>query len=342
MAYETGTATSPTDLLDKMRLFFVANGWALNLWAAVGSGYRLHLQCADIFVNLRSGMGDLIFGGQISAGAAYDYCIGGNLSNSFDAGTLWDRQPGAPQNRFHASNYLGSGMCIPSAGVTAYYFHANPGLAFVAIKFPHFLNPAIERWCYLMFGNINKFFNFPGGAFFSSNRSYYTITYGPSDPTWQWNYDYTPFHYTSGAFYPTSLLRINYGAIFDKFACNGVGGSNYRPDSVTGDRGTVIATLSESYPADIPNYAYIKASLLNQMNALAVMMPITIFYYDGPTQDNGNWAPMGQIPDVYYTKTTGFTGGNQYAFAGSNWGIYPNQRQLAGTSDHGLAVKVIT
>lgn len=54
MPYETGVATGEDDLLDKIRIFLVANGWTQNGWAADGDGYRLHLQKGTQYVNFRS------------------------------------------------------------------------------------------------------------------------------------------------------------------------------------------------------------------------------------------------------------------------------------------------
>lgn len=44
MAYETGTATSVTDLLDKMRIFATANGWTQDFFGARTSGSGTALQ----------------------------------------------------------------------------------------------------------------------------------------------------------------------------------------------------------------------------------------------------------------------------------------------------------
>jgi hypothetical protein len=38
MAYQTGTATSPENLLDTMRLFLAANGWGISFWGTDPQG----------------------------------------------------------------------------------------------------------------------------------------------------------------------------------------------------------------------------------------------------------------------------------------------------------------
>lgn len=70
MAYETGASTGPDDLLDKLRLFLIAQGWTVNQWAddtfnyqtptgINGAGKKLHVQktAADgtvMYFNFRS------------------------------------------------------------------------------------------------------------------------------------------------------------------------------------------------------------------------------------------------------------------------------------------------
>jgi len=43
MAYQTGTAATPDQLLDALRVFAVANGWTQLHWAPSGTGQALSL-----------------------------------------------------------------------------------------------------------------------------------------------------------------------------------------------------------------------------------------------------------------------------------------------------------
>jgi len=77
MAYETGTATSPSDLLEKIKVFLAANEWTINLWdndnstnnlllSADTTGKRLHIQktAADgtvMYFNFRSAVRMFLF-----------------------------------------------------------------------------------------------------------------------------------------------------------------------------------------------------------------------------------------------------------------------------------------
>ncbi len=120
MAYETGSAASPSDLLDKLRLFLASNGWTVNLWTAVGSGYRLHVQKGELYFNFRSAVDEYIFQEQ-SPSTLYRYGIGIMGSDGYNAGSNWDAQPGAPL-RLATACQIGAFMTCRSDGVTAYYF----------------------------------------------------------------------------------------------------------------------------------------------------------------------------------------------------------------------------
>ena len=61
MAYETGTASSPHDLLDKLRVFIAANGWTIEQWLQINGGnpdigYRLVVSKGGNYWGLRSGV----------------------------------------------------------------------------------------------------------------------------------------------------------------------------------------------------------------------------------------------------------------------------------------------
>lgn len=55
MAYETGTSTDVTDLLDKIRVFAIGIGYTVNRWVASGDGFDLSLYHADCgYINFQS------------------------------------------------------------------------------------------------------------------------------------------------------------------------------------------------------------------------------------------------------------------------------------------------
>lgn len=86
MAYETGTSTSITDLLDKLRVFAVANGWTLNFQGArtSGSGQAVQLTkgsmaCTWIAATSSNGVNDP--GHYLGAYQHDAYSAGGGTEN---------------------------------------------------------------------------------------------------------------------------------------------------------------------------------------------------------------------------------------------------------------------
>jgi hypothetical protein len=94
MAYETGTATSTLDLLEKLRLFAIAQGWTINRNVAAGTGREVCMSKGTQYVNFRAYSNESItINGTATAGK---YGIAINGSDSYSAGATWDRQPGYP------------------------------------------------------------------------------------------------------------------------------------------------------------------------------------------------------------------------------------------------------
>src|SRR5690554_6751440 len=94
MAYETGTSSNVNDLLDKFRLFAIAQGWTVNRWATVGSGRELCIQKGSAYFNFRSWNNEtMLVNGTSTAGK---YGITMNGSDGYSAGNGVHVQPGYP------------------------------------------------------------------------------------------------------------------------------------------------------------------------------------------------------------------------------------------------------
>lgn len=121
MAYETGTATGRDDLLAKLKVFLEGDGWATNMYAADGTGYRLHVSKSGVYANLRSTNNE-----ELVPGYEGYHCsvtgIGLNLSTGYDAGQSWITQPGYPTGNWGS-------VCTPlidlPGAIPAYWFFSN-------------------------------------------------------------------------------------------------------------------------------------------------------------------------------------------------------------------------
>src|SRR5687768_10931312 len=93
MAYLTGSATGPSQLLDALRIFAVAHGWQELRWGPSGAGQQLSLQRADQFVHLRSAVNEPLRAGYAAVSGIF--LVG---ADGFDAAQHWDNQPGMTRN----------------------------------------------------------------------------------------------------------------------------------------------------------------------------------------------------------------------------------------------------
>ena len=94
MAYETGTSSSVIDLLDKFRLFAIAQGWTVKRWVTAGSGRELCIQKGSAYFNFRAWSNEEMLVNGTSIDNMYGITMNG--SDGYAGGNAWDRQPGYP------------------------------------------------------------------------------------------------------------------------------------------------------------------------------------------------------------------------------------------------------
>jgi hypothetical protein len=132
MAYQTGTYTGSNDLLDKFRLFAIAQGWTVNNYAIEGTGYALSIQktisTLTHYYNLRSSTAEQIFLGSGSfTGISSMPSTGYNSS-----ATAWYDHTGA---RYTLSTYptSGGGYIKNTSGTDNYHFFSQSNSLSMAV-----------------------------------------------------------------------------------------------------------------------------------------------------------------------------------------------------------------
>lgn len=176
MAYETGTATSQHDLLDKIRVFTLAQGWTVNKWEDDNSshfqpdlstsGKRLHIQKGSNYFNFRSCVRAFPFSTFVfnDTGGIYWGEITGIAmvgSTGYDGGEDWDEQPG---NVKSSINDLTAGCCIAEvSGSFTYWFFITDDMIVVTVE------SASGVYQHLIFGTISQHGSYTGGQFFAGS-----------------------------------------------------------------------------------------------------------------------------------------------------------------------------
>ena len=164
MAYETGVATSQHDLLDKLRLFLLANGWTVNRWAAEGSGYGLCVSKGLFYANFRSTVRGESGMFPFSLYFPGDYGILFNASSGFNAGLVTLRQPGVATS---AEILYTVEMPADQTTVEEYHFFTTGNsIDIVAKKNTSVYTPV--GYYSLHVGDAEKFGNFYHCSYYSS------------------------------------------------------------------------------------------------------------------------------------------------------------------------------
>ena len=180
MSYQAGVSTGPNDLIDKLRIFLLAEGWTVNLFAAIGAGYRLHVQktAADatvMYFNFRSAInekGPTLITEDNNVNEGYGNVTGlvVNGSTGYDVGEDWDTQTGCSRDEANKS----FGMCMSPMSTTAipaYYFFTVDDTVNIAVEV------TAGKFQFMSFGLLVKQGTITGGQFFSASFASYSPYY---------------------------------------------------------------------------------------------------------------------------------------------------------------------
>jgi hypothetical protein len=122
MSYQTGTATSPVNLLQTIVTWLVSIGWTQDMSQADSVGWRAHLHKSGNYVNLRAAMNEQIWVGGSSQTTNYGIYM--YVGTGFSSGAAWNAQAGAPIGSGQAY-VIGVGMGLPSGAIQNYYFFGD-------------------------------------------------------------------------------------------------------------------------------------------------------------------------------------------------------------------------
>lgn len=151
MAYQTGSASSPSGLLDALRTFAVAQGWTQNAWAEVTTG--------NFWLNLSKGGHYVNFYGQNAAGT-----ISLQGATSYNSGAAYNAQPGRiSTNEWSISNDL-------TGPYVGHHFFSGTNHVHVVCQV------ASGRYVHFGFGTLTKYGAYTGGEYVFGTHWYLNST----------------------------------------------------------------------------------------------------------------------------------------------------------------------
>lgn len=323
MSYQTGTSTGPNDLIDKIRVFLLAEGWTVNLFTTVGAGYRLHVQktAGDgtvMYFNFRSAIAE--YGSTITGdNSSYDQpSYGGiegritgiliNGSTGYDIGLSWDMQPNYPlsdDDATPATNSCASCMtAMSTSAIPAYYFFTVDDTVNIVVEVTS------GEFQFMSFGLLVKQGVYTGGQFFSAS-------YSSNQPTIERLYTYYSYipHYFS------AMLQGSFnGAVYvdaDSVASFRIAGRTTYPEIKFPC--VVSGKYSSGYNSQSGFASHFWAKSPNYYNNIAAICPI----YTTLKRSDGKYSLLGWPSGVRFLNTLNYSAGQEVTYGSETWKIFP-------------------
>lgn len=320
-SYQTGTASSPTNLLQTLVTWLVAQGWTSDQSASDGSGWRAHLHKGALYVNLRAAVNESIWNYNNGAG----YGIGLYLGDGYSGAANWRSQSGGPLAN-GTSNTVGAGIRLGSGAVTAYHFF-DDGADHVTVVVER--TPGLFAAMGWGPSTVKTGFNADFPYFWGSSSSFYN-TLSPSGQS-QAGAELTAL--CPGSANVNTSDAIAYGAAFVKvdagtFSGRWVGVNEAGGGTSAGYTGREARCSADqsarTAEAEYPHWTGFSGTRVwHTAYSGALLLPVHFFVFTSP---GARWAPAGHLPTVFFCKAVGngFGAGQVYPVGGLNYMVFPN------------------
>lgn len=332
MAYQTGTATGAVDLLDKVRLFAIANGWTSNRWSALGSGYELCLQKGAAFFNFRAYQNEsiLISGSQATPRTG----IAINGSDGYDGGAVWDRQPGYPKRKIAGAGDQAHGympMVTNFGPFPAYHLFA-PDNKTVYLELE--INTGV--FLRLGFGSLDLFnpATLGGGRFFYATGAQAAVSNATTQSTWLGDevdqghsLEEVPFRAAQYAASSASLSGSYLRASFDSF------------DSWCQSHRSISSALTaQTCQGGGCHDLVLRDAAPNPLNGIGVLLPNVV----SVNRNDEFLSPVGVVPGMRYMDMTNYLPGDEFILGSDTWKVFPWYNKGGRSGQRGIAyLKVV-
>ena len=312
MAHQTGSATGPIDLLDKLRLFCIAQSITVNEYRTEGTapGQLLSVTFNGGFFSI----GFDVTGNIYQQGYALTQASGWNAS------TAWGSQPDETAVAINGGTRA-TGVDTVAAIPTYHFTYFTGGVVMVSFVI------ATGAWRHFCFGDIEKYGTYTGGAVIIANH--HLTTLGNTDNPYIAGHVLFGMTVTLGTLNFGGYIRVDDGGVkFRKLT--GLGATDIRMSSNWSSGRGLDNRLNGTSPAG-PTQA-------SSLHPIAFAVPIA----DGSVKHS----PVGVLRDIRFCNVQYLD--NEQVFD-TNWlafsqGIKNDPDARPGTENsgyQGIAVKVL-
>jgi hypothetical protein len=315
MAYETGTSTGPNNLLDKLRLFLLGDGWTVNGWTTVGLGYRLHVQKeistaeGDMYFNFRSALTER--GATItedndqydSDGDVTGFVING--STGYNAGNDWDKQPGYALNIDQTNKSFGNVITpMSTTAIPSYYFFSVGDSVHVAVEITSGL------FQFISFGCLSKQGTYTGGQYFTGSFS-----------SWQPNLRFLSSSYPDCYFSANRSGDVK-GAVYvdaDSTQDWRIAQAAAAPEIIFPCVGPSRGSATTSQTGMVSHFWAYSPNFYNNIPAFAPL-PILL------ERSDGNYTLLGEPEGIRFCNMLNYSPGDLIEYGGDDWLVFPGDQ----------------
>jgi hypothetical protein len=321
IGYYTGTSTGPNDLIDKLRIALLSEGWTVDGFTTIGAGYRLHIHKTlggeVSYFNFRSAIAEtgttLICENNAAgtAGTVTGLLING--STGYDAGQVWHKQTGYAFNPYSSNQSFA--MCMTEMSISAipaYYFYFVEDSVHIVVE------TTAGKFQMMSFGMLSKQGTYTGGQYFTASH----CAYNPYDNYYGRQYywrDDVPRYFTYPYGSETGCLH---GAVYlDDVTATWKIAYNYINNPITfpcpaGNNGNSYGSLYTFNGLAAPFYTKSPSSY----NSMAAMCPIYILR----KRADNNQVLLGWPEGVRFLNVTNYSPGEEITYGSETWMVFPS------------------
>jgi hypothetical protein len=309
MSYQTGTATSQQDFLNKMLTFLTANGWTQDDWDTVNKELAFHITSpASVYISMR--WDATATTGGISIHQALGY-TGGNTPGNHpnDSGT--GQKAGTPITTGRRLDRIGNGP------FTNHYFFTDgpsPTYAHVVLEYA----PGLYR--HMSFGKLVKFGDWTGGEY-ACGHVWDSSTFAKDTP--KATSHHIPFDATNNQVYahadtihaeglpnhpanPNDRWLVSWAG---EIGMTNDGDGNARGYAIGGARDGFLQNALGPYRAN-PNNGYVP------------LIPVQVWYREDFVTPDG-WRLLGYAPDIRVINIGNMEAGDEFTVGSDTWKVFP-------------------
>ena len=352
MPYETGTASSPTDLLQKIGAFISSHGWTIDssiaagYWDGTGGpGWRLHAHRGSVYAHFRAVVNEAwentshialnIVGFQGSPTYRWSG-IGIVVGNGYNGANLWRDQPGVPVGCVNLLP-VGAGMSLPQGAISWYHFFADATGDNIAIV----IEKTAGIFTRMEWGtSLKKLGAWTGGAYFGAALGGYSMGYPPAGVN-QPGFVYSAClpGVLNSSHYSAFCVQANVDAFSGHWAALWAAGGTEDGYGYTGQHIMTGSTYNINAGQYTPEYIELAKRLTSSMSGQSLFLPIRVFAERGLVA-SGEWSLIGTVPNIYASNacSKGFSPAGLYTWGSDQYRVFPGPTDAPHL---GYAIKVV-